>query len=419
MEIFSWLPKEGSEILSVLFLCFLIGLQREERKTSDDHFSIGGVRTYPMIGVAGYATSLLSSDTGAVFVIGFVVICCFLLIAYLHKIKVSGYANVTTEMSALITYLVGGLVQHDLLWIATTLVVSVLLLLELKSFLEGIAKTIDPNNILAFTKFLLLSAVILPLLPNKTFTTFEINPLKIWLVVIAVSGVSYVSFLLQKIRQGSSGIRWSAILGGIYSSTATTVVLAKRSNELNKPQLFSGCILAASGIMYLRLLLLIGLFNLELAIRLALPFSALAILAISFGLLWSRDGKGADSKITNQEIKNPLELGTAFLFGFVCVLMIIATHLAETYLGKSGIFALAGIVGFSDVDPFVMGLAQTMSNPSNLDIAAIAILITTGSNNLIKGVYAAALSTKRAGIESFVFLFFLAVLGAIPIYFLD
>ena len=146
MELFSWLPKEGSQILFVLFLSFLIGLEREERKSSDDHFAFGGVRTYPLIGMIGYSMSVLSDSTLIAFLVGFAVVAFFLLLAYWHKLKESGYAGVTSEMSALTTYLIGGLVQHNLLWVATALVVATILLLSLKNLLEGLAKKIDSDE---------------------------------------------------------------------------------------------------------------------------------------------------------------------------------------------------------------------------------------------------------------------------------
>mgnify|MGYP003352443351 CR=1 FL=1 len=132
-------------------------------------------------------------------------------------------------MSALTTYLIGGLVQKNLLWVATALVVSTILLLSLKNLLEDIAKRLGSKEILIFAQFLLLSAVILPLLPYETYTQFQLNPLKIWLVVVAVSGVSYVSYILHKLNNNTSSVLWAAVLGGVYSSTVTTLVLARKS----------------------------------------------------------------------------------------------------------------------------------------------------------------------------------------------
>ena len=417
MELFSWLPKEGSQILFVLFLSFLIGLEREERKSSDDHFAFGGVRTYPLIGMIGYSMSVLSDSTLIAFLVGFAVVAFFLLLAYWHKLKESGYAGVTSEMSALTTYLIGGLVQHNLLWVATTLVVATMLLLSLKNFLEGLAKKIESDDILAFTKFLLLSAVILPLLPNEPLTQFQINPLKIWLVVVAVSGVSYASYVLQKLGKKTAGILWAAILGGIYSSTVTTVVLARRSKTQDRPRLFTGGIIMASGIMYLRLAILLALFNQDLMKQLGPSFLCLSCIAILFGYAWSRGDDQAKVPLADvAEVKNPLEFSTAFLFGSLFVAMLVATQYAVEYFGDRGLYTLAGIMGLADIDPFVMSLTQSGPTVGSLGIAANAILIAAASNNFMKGIYAYFLSSEKSRIQSSVFMLLLAILGLIPIF---
>ncbi|MDH6301317.1 uncharacterized membrane protein (DUF4010 family) [Polynucleobacter sphagniphilus] len=417
MEIFSWLPKEGSQILFVLFLSFLIGLEREESKANDDHFAFGGVRTYPLIGMIGYALSVLSDMTLIPFLVGLCVVALFLLLAYSHKVKKSGHAGVTSEMSALTTYLIGGLIQHNLLWVATTLVVATILLLSLKQFLEGLAKKIESDDILTFTKFLLLSAVILPLLPNQALTQFQINPLKVWLIVVAVSSVSYASYVLQKLGKNASGILWSAIFGGIYSSTVTTIVLARRSQTENRPHLFFGGILIASGIMYLRLTILLALFNQDLLKQVGLSFLCLAAIAIAFGFLWSKRGDGVDVNLGDiAAVKNPLEFNTALIFSILFVGMLIATQYAVHFFGDSGLYTLAGVMGLTDIDPFVMSLTQNTPSLSPVAIAANALLISAASNNVMKGVYAYFLSSKNSRLQSCLCLIALAGLGIIPIF---
>jgi uncharacterized membrane protein (DUF4010 family) len=252
-----YLPSEGVKILIVLFLSFLIGLEREEHKAEGEHYSFGGVRTFPLIGLVGYVMALLSGGQLLPLSIGFAVVGAFLLVSYRHKLfsqQTTGEApGVTTEISGLGTYLLGALVYQGHYWIAATIAVVSLLLLELKEVLEGLSKRIAPQEILTLTKFLLLTAVILPILPNADFTQFRINPFKTWLVVVAVSGISYGSYVLLNLTRQKSGVILSAVLGGAYSSTATTVALAKRASQAQQPHLFSGAILLASAMMYLRL----------------------------------------------------------------------------------------------------------------------------------------------------------------------
>ena len=419
MELYRWLPPEGVKIVLVLFLSFLIGLEREEHKTTAEHYLFGGVRTFPLIGLLGYAMALLSGNQLLPVTLGFAVVAAFLLLSYWHKLDNAAEAGVTTEISGLATYLVGALVYHEQYWIATTLSVAGIFLLELKTVLENLTKRIPGEEILTFTKFLLLTAVILPVLPNQGFGPFEINPFKTWLVVVAVSAVSYGSYVIGKMTKDSGGILLAAVLGGAYSSTATTLVLARRAAREHQPYLFSGAILIASGVMYVRLAVLLALFNWGLFIALGPAFGALAALAGSGGWLWSRR-LGKDRPKIQKEFapKNPLDLRVAFTFAALFLAMLIITHLAIVHLGKAGVFSLAGLMGVVDVDPFILGMTQSGGRDTALGVAAAAILIAAASNNFAKGAYAFALADRRAAAQSLALLAGLGILGLAPLLWL-
>jgi uncharacterized membrane protein (DUF4010 family) len=418
MKYLEWMSPEWVQVLFVLFLSFLIGLEREERKDQDGHYSFGGVRTFPLIGLIGYSTGLLSGGEFLPQALGFTVVAGFLMISYWHKLTSSTYSGVTSEMSGLTTYLVGALVYHQMFWIATTLTVASIILLELKAGLENLAKRIETTDILTLAKFLLLSSVILPLLPDTPFSQFQINPFKTWLVVVAVSGVSYGSYVLQRLTKGQGGVILAAILGGAYSSTVTTVALARRSASEDQPHLFSGGILIASGMMYLRLAILLALFNHELMNRLALPFIVLGGIAIGAGWLWSRRGDVSALKVVGEsQPKNQLEISAALLFALLFVTMLVATHFAIEYVGERGVYTLAAIMGVADVDPFIMGMTQAAPTLTPVQVASTGILIAASSNNVVKGIYAYSLSSRQTGILSLSFLVGLAALGLIPLFF--
>src|SRR6202158_3813393 len=280
VELYQRLPHDALKIVLVLFLSFLVGLEREEHKAVIGSYSFGGVRTFPLIGLIGYSIALLSGTQLLPLTVGFFVVAAFLLLSYWHKLSRAETAGVTSEMSGLTTFLVGALVCYGHFWIATTLSVASLLLLDLKAALEKLAARIPPQEILTFAKFFLLSGVILPVLPNQEFSRFHVNFFKTWLVVVAVSTISYGSYVLQKVSKGRGGVVLAALLGGAYSSTVTTVALARRAAREQHPHLFAGGILIASGVMYLRLGALLALFNRHLMDLLAVPFLALAGLAI-------------------------------------------------------------------------------------------------------------------------------------------
>jgi uncharacterized membrane protein (DUF4010 family) len=374
------------------------------------------VRTFPLIGLIGYSIALISGAQLLPLMVGFLVIAGFLLLSYWHKLCSAAAAGVTSEMSGLTTFLVGALVFYGHFWIATTLSVASLLLLDLKEVLEKLAVRIAPHEILTFAKFLLLTGVILPVLPNQEFGRFHINPFKTWLVVVAVSTISYGSYVLQKLTKEHGGVVLAALLGGAYSSTVTTVVMARRAARERHPHLFAGGILMASGVMYLRLVALLALFNRQLMSLLALPFLLLAGLAVGVGWLWTRRADSSAQAVQREfEPKNPLELLAAFLFAALFLAMLVATQLAVTYLGRAGVNTLAAIMGVTDVDPFIMGITQAAGTLAPLKVAAAAVLIAAASNNLVKGIYAYGLADRKTGMQSLALLTVLATLGLAPL----
>ncbi len=415
----SFLPPDAVKMALVLFLSFLVGLEREEHKVEGARYGFGGVRTFPLIGLFGFSLALISGDRQVPLAVGLAVIGGFGFLSYRHKLASLKEAGITTEVSALGTYVVGAMVYEGRIWIACTLVVLSVLLLELKVVLEGLSKRIPAEEIFTFTKFLLLTIVILPIVPHQDLGRFRLNPFKTWLAIVAVSSVSYASYVLQKLTKGRGGILLSAILGGAYSSTVTTVVLARRSKDEERPSLFIGSILAASGVMYLRLVVLVALFNHSLFVALAIPFAALFAVATLGGWIWTRRSDGQGAKVPGDgAARNPLQLSAALIFGALFVALLIVTQLAITHLGTTGVFTLAGIMGISDVDPFIMGLTQTAGASTPLHVAAGAVVIAAASNNVMKAIYAFALAERRTGIGSACALVAVALLGLTPLLWL-
>jgi len=410
------LSRQVLDLALVLFLSFLVGIEREEHKARAAHYVFGGVRTFPLLGLVGYGLARLAGGNVLSLAIGFAVIGGLMGISYWHKVHADGAAGATTEVSGLLTYLIGALVYAEAYWIAVALGVVAVLVLELREGLERLATRLGRDEVVAFTKFLVLAIVILPILPDRSFTRFEINPYRTWLVIVAVSGLSYASYALQKWLKERGGVLVTALLGGAYSSTATTVVLARQAKDGALPRLYVGSMLAASGVMYLRIILLVLLFDVPLARALAPWFCALALVAIGAGvpLALLRGAAARGEAPTVRAATNPLELRPAFLFGAAFLVVIVLTRLAIQYVGRAGLYGLAAMTGLSDVDPFVLGLAQS-GHREAVHVAAAAIVIAAAANNVAKGVYARAFGGKRTGGLALVLLGLLAVAGLVPL----
>ena len=194
-------------------------------------------------------------------------------------------------------------------------------------------------------------------------------------------------------------------------------MLARRAAREKHPHLFAGSILIASGVMYLRLIALLALFNRPLMSLLALPFLALAGLAAgSVGSGRAGRMPAAQPIAREFEPNNPLELLAAFLFAALFLAMLIATQLAVTYLGTVGVNSLAAIMGVTDVDPFILGMTQAAGTLTPLKVAAAAVLIAAASNNLIKGIYAYSVADRKTGVQALSLLTALALIGLVPLF---
>ena len=249
--------------------------------------------------------------------------------------------------------------------------------------------------------FLVLTGVILPAVPNQSYTAFEINPFTIWLVVVAVSGISYCSYLLQLRWDRGGGLLLAGLLGGAYSSTVTTVVLARKSKKSQRSVAgYVGAIVAATGVMYIRLWILVALFAPPLARELTPLFWGLGLLAIVLGAILGRPRPDDETNNNNDDsrpVGNPLEMSSAFTFAGIFTAVLIATRLVAGRFGGTGVLVMAAIMGAADVDPFILGLTQYAGGGLDYGTAALAVVIAAAANNLMKGIYAFAFGSRPVG----------------------
>jgi uncharacterized membrane protein (DUF4010 family) len=304
-------------------------------------------------------------------------------------------------------------------WVAVATTVTAVLLLTGREQLHALARRIELKEIITAGQFLILTGIILPLLPNTPVTTLtKITPRQVWLALVVVCTFSYVSYLAQRYWAAAARGLWTAALGGLYSSTAATVVLARqaKADPALGRQARAGITLA-TGIMYLRIAAVVAIFNLTLA-RLLAPFLcglALVAFAICAVQYWG-PGRGAEHTESQTAMqtstgRNPLELGPAAIFALLFVAVSLASSFATTQFGTSGIYALAAIIGVSDIDPFVLNLAQGGAASLPNTALAAAILIAASSNNVLKAFYAVSFAGGRATATSAAALIVLAIAG--------
>lgn len=392
------LSPEAIGFVLTLALSLLIGLEREEHGPEEPTTHFGGIRTFPIIGLGGFLLVTGFPNQVLPFATGLAVLGLLLAVSHWGSVA-RGDIGLTTEVAALLTFTLGGTAAAGLYWIAVASGVVAVILLQEKRWLESLASSMPTSELRTLARFLVFTAVILPAVPNQSFTRFDLNPFKFWLVVSAVSAVSYASYLLQRWVGGSHGLILSGLLGGAYSSTVTTVALARQSKHHPwRSVAFAGAIIAATGVMYLRLWILVRLFAPPLASRLLVPFLSLGVVGIVVGAILARaNGRSTPPDEDERAPVNPLEMSSAFTFAGLFLGVLVVTRLVSSRYGDVGLVVMAAIMGAADVDPFILGLTQVAGSSVGLDLAALAILIAAASNNLMKGFYAVAFGAPATG----------------------
>ena len=399
MEFLNYIPEEFIRFFLVLIFSLLIGLeQRRHHLNSDEDALFGTDRTFTFIGLLAYVLFIADVNTYIPFLAGFILIGAMLGIQYYQRIKQTGKYGLTSIILALLTYCIPIMVFTQPTWMVLSFIVALLLITELKSHFITISKKASEEEFITLAKFIAFAGIILPLLPQSNISEqIPISPYHLWLAIVVVSGISYASYLLKKFVFPDSGIFLTGLLGGIYSSTATTVILARQNKQgLAGPQIVSA-IMIANGMMYLRILVLAFLFNRQVALLLAIPFVFMFLITYVLSRFSSRKSP-EEPAVKNHEIhsaseKNPLELRTAAVFGVLFVFFALITDFVLKKYGSSGVSSLAFIVGVTDIDPFLLNLLQQKSGISEMTIV-IAIINATNSNNILKMIYAISLSTK-------------------------
>ena len=387
------IDKDLIALVVTIVFSFLIGLEvRSYREYFHSKFEFGSIRTLTFTGLLGF---LLFKIDLAIYIAGFISITLFFLLFYYFKLK-ENRASIVTFLVVAITYTFGPISLTKPLWFIALIFVILIFGLNVKRLYPKITQNIDLDEIETFAKMVLLSAVILPLLPKEKLPYIELSPFKIWLIVVVISAISYIGYILQKYIFSNKGYFFTGLAGGAYSSTATTVVLASKATKSCINSITAG-IIGATAIMYFRLIIIAYIFNKSVAREILIPYLILGIGGIIIALFYLK--KELDEQKTEYVDSNPLELKTAFIFAFLFILMIAITKFIHSHFGNLGLEILSFIIGFTDIDPFILSL---LTGKFSITISMIAklIFIATASNNFLKAFYSYFFSKKRCIIST-------------------
>ncbi len=367
-----------------LALGFLVGLERESTK-EHQKLVFGGVRTHPIISMFGFGCAWLH-QVGSTFMIpaGLLALGTLTAVAYVAKIRGERFGS-TSEISALLTFIMGALALLVDVWVAMALGVVNTMLLSEKARLETFVERLDKSEFLAVLKFLLVTVIILPVLPDQEYTWFNLNPAAIWKIVILVSTLGFIGYVFTKKLGERVGLWLSGLLGGIVSSTAVTIAagrIAQKDAQRGHAALQAS--LLAGAIMYMRVLVLVAIVNPAFVPLAWLKFTLLAVLGFVLAVS-VKAGSANRSQTESPELQNPFEITPALLFAGLFVLFSVITTLVKRWAGEAGLIGLAAIVGVTDIDPFILSMING-SGPA-MGLVLTAIIVAMMSNTLVKGIY--------------------------------
>lgn len=412
-DLFIIVQKLGIAIL----IGILIGLQREHSKPKDEKI-FAGIRTFPLIAVFGFLASMVSSFTFMwmylIFFLGFSVL---VTTAYVFSAR-EGKRGGTSEISAILVFILGSLVFWNYIILAAIIGVVIALFLSLKLQLHSFVGKVSGDDIYATLKLAVITVIILPLLPDKTFGPLDVlNPRLIWLMIIFISGISFIGYVFIKVLGKDRGIQIIGLMGGLVSSTAVAVSLSKKSkiNEALAGNLGVGIILAST-IMFPRVLFITAVINPTLVESLWLPVLILTVTGLIVSYFLSKKIEKSEEQIL--EMKNPFELKSALLFGLVFAIVIFISKAAQVYFGDSGIYLASTFAGITSVDAIVLSLAKLSANNLNQGVAIAAIIIALISNTIVKAVITIFMGAKELRKTTVTGLGILTIVAAVYLLFL-
>jgi len=386
---------------AALLIGVLIGMQREyaySNKSAGGLFA--GARTFALMSLFG-ATAALLADLfhapwvfiGLIFLLGIMVI-----VAYFVSATERDEIGLTSEVAALITILIGGICYLHSVEFAAALGVVTTVLLAVKWELRQFVKVITQDDVFATLQFAVITAIVLPILPDKAFgppPLDVLNPYQVWKMVVFISGINFLGYVLVKVVGPKKGIGLSGLLGGLASSTATTLSFSQRSQTqegLDKP--FAVAIIAGWVLMFFRVIVEVAVVNNRLLPEIWPVMTAMGCSGLLYALYLYFSQTAVDEE--ELDLSNPFELGPAIKFGLIFALVLFVTKAAEVYIGEKGLYFTSFLAGLADVDAITLSIAGLTKTGQGIALSTgrIAIILATISNTAAKGILVFSLGSR-------------------------
>ena len=378
-------------------LGLLVGLQRQK-----DNDKMAGVRTFTIISILGVIAGFLNIEYDNPFILPVFGLCLALMLVAANFIRNRNNKELdigqTTEVAALLMFAIGAyLVLGDRV-IGVMMGATLAILLYVKDHLHEFIEDLNQKDLSAIFTLVGISMIILPILPNETYGPYEVlNPRNIWWMVTLIVGISVIGYFIYKFVGKNTGVITNGILGGLISSTATTVSYARKtSNTKNIDKIAAFIITVASLVSMIRILIEVGVVIPEKLAIIAVPIGVEIILmiGIAIGLFYLINKEESDSKMP--EPKNPAQFKSALIFGLLYGFILLAVAFTKEQFGENALFIVSIISGLTDVDAITLSLSNLMKGGSlDAGFGWKLILLAALSNLVFKGVMAIILGTKQ------------------------
>ncbi|CAM3791082.1 MgtC/SapB family protein [Roseateles saccharophilus] len=390
---------------AALAVGLLVGTERgwRDRELAEGG-RVAGLRTFALVGLMGGVAAMLSVWAGPwALAVALAGLAALLAVSYAAGAKVSGSVSVTTAVAAMLTLALGALAAQGEAVAAIATAVVVALLLDLKPVLHRWLRLVEPRELTAVLQLLVLSLVILPVLPDRGFGPFDaVNPYRLWWAVVLVASLSLVGHVAMRLSGPQRGLLLSGLLGGLASSTAATVALARRGRpHPDAAATLSAAILAACGVMFVRMAVLVAALQPALLARLGgiLVVMALASFAAA-AWHWRRHASEEAPDGAASTEGSLFDLRSALAFGALLAAVAVFTRAANDALGAAGLYGLAALSGLADVDAIVISLMRMNADGELAASAtALAAVIAAASNLVMKAGIAWTLGSRAIGIR--------------------
>lgn len=374
----------------------LIGTERSWSGRDDDSEELAGIRTFGLSGLFGGLAALSIGHLGAGAWIAIFVLLALLVIAgYVVESRYSADHGMTTEVAMLLTFLLGSLAVAESRLLAGSIAVVVALLLSLKTHLHAAARRLSEAELSGALKLLFISVVLLPALPNQGFGPWQaFNPYTTWWMVVLIATIGFAAYVAIRLLGTRHGLMLTALLGGIVSSTAMTITLARLDADKLRPALAAG-LLATSALMFPRVLLEVGLINPALLTQMLAPFLTAALIYAGGALFYYLRAAQQPEGAAQTPLKNPFELGPALRFAALLVLILFLVEAGRRSLGDTGVYLVALLSGLTDVDAITLSLANSARNELAPEVAVRGVFLAALSNSLVKGALVAIIGGRK------------------------